>query len=75
MTDSNYWQRVAAEIRAEMAKQRKSTADLALVLGVHKETARGRRRGDSPFTLPELEKVALWLDVPIGALAGSEAVA
>ena len=75
MSESNYWQQVAGQVRAEMARQRKTTAELATTLGVHKETARFRLNGERPFGLIELAKVAAWLQVDIDALAGSEAVA
>lgn len=76
MPDSTYWQRVASEVRAEMARQRKSGVDLAKILGKTPATARSRMKGDSPFDAREIAAIAAWLDVPLDSLvlpAGSAA--
>lgn len=55
--------RVAAEVRAELARQGKVPADVGEVLGLSRPTVTNRLRGDSPFDLDELETLAAWLGV------------
>lgn len=52
---------VAAEIRAEMARQRKSPTDLAAVLGLTPRTARDRLENKTTFSITEFGRVAAWL--------------
>ncbi|WOF23798.1 helix-turn-helix domain-containing protein [Microbacterium betulae] len=71
-------QRVADEIRAEMARQRRSAADLAEYLGITAHTVGRRLNGAVPFNVIELASVSVWLGVPIFELiarATSKAVA
>lgn len=70
MTDSEYWQAIAAEVRANMARRQLSPADLAATIDKSLPTARDRLAGKSPFDLVELERVAAWLDVSIAELLG-----
>lgn len=70
--------RVAANVRAEMAVQRKTAVELATVLSVGHRAALRRVNGDFDFSLGEIEKVAKWLDVSIFELISArspEAVA
>lgn len=60
---------VAAEVRAEMARQGKSKGELAHVLGVTLNTAKSRYDGTQPYNLIELVQVALWLGKPFDQLA------
>lgn len=60
---------VADEVRVEMARQRKTAADLALVLGVTQHTAGKRLNGQSSFTFAELAAAAEWLGLTVSALA------
>lgn len=60
---------VAAEVRAEMARQGKSKGELAQVLGVTLNTAKSRYDGTQPYNLVELVQVALWLGVSFDRLA------
>jgi len=60
---------VAAEVRAEMARQGKSKGELAEALGVTLNTAKSRYEGAQPYNLVELVQVSLWLGVPLGRLA------
>lgn len=56
---------VAAELRAEMARQNKSVADLAVALGLKDpKSARARYTGDKSLTVTEVDVAARWLGVP-----------
>jgi len=65
--------RVAAEVRAEMARQGKSKGELAQALGVTLNTAKSRYSGSQPYNVVELVQVALWLGVGIDYLAEAAA--
>lgn len=65
--------RVAAEVRAEMARQGKSKGELAHALGVTLNTAKSRYDGALPFNLVELAQVAIWLNVPVEHLTTVDA--
>lgn len=58
-------QQVAAEVRAEMARQNKRNTELAQVLDVTPGTAGRKVAGRVEFTLTELFQVAQWLTVPL----------
>lgn len=60
-------QRAAAQIRAYMAARKRTSADLAVKLGISTQTVNRRLAGDaaSSFDLDEIEKIADWLGVPI----------
>lgn len=60
--------RVAGEVRAELARQRKTAADLSAALGVTQHTAGRRISGEVPFDVIELAQVAIWLGVPLAQL-------
>lgn len=69
-------QRVAANVRAEMARRQKLQRELAEALGISNNQASLRLAGRTPFRLDELERVAELLDLPVSALiAQSAAVA
>jgi len=51
-------QMVADEVRAEMARQRKTAAELALAIGVTQHTVGRRLNGSTPFNVFELARVA-----------------
>jgi transcriptional regulator with XRE-family HTH domain len=76
MTNHPAAQSVANEVRAEMARQRKTQLELAEALGVNAHTAGRRIRGEVPFDVVELESISSWLGVPITQLwpSGAEAV-
>ena len=59
---------VSAEIRAELARQRRSYRDLALVLEVAPSTISERMAGRYPWTLDEFEKTSKWLGVSLWEL-------
>jgi len=56
---------VAAEVRAEMARQRVSQVALAERLGWIQQRLSRRMTGEVPFAVPELSAVADELGVPI----------
>ena len=59
---------VATNVRAEMAAQGKSVAALANCLDVKYGAALARKKGSTPFSLAEVEKVAQWLGMSEHAL-------
>lgn len=76
MTPAQTADYVAAEVRAEMARQNKLQLELANVLGITEKTAGVRLRGTVPFNVIELAQVAAWLGVPVGQFyPGTDAVA
>lgn len=62
---TTYAAEVAARVRAEMARRKKSSAELGDVLEIARQTAEVRLRGEKPFDLLELARIAIWLGVPI----------
>lgn len=64
--------RVAGEVRAELARQRKSASDLAAALGITPHTAGRRLSGETPFDVVELARVATWLGVAMADLLGPD---
>ena len=56
-------ERVAAEIRAEFARRRRSGADYARHIGVTDKTVYARLTGERGYDLDELEAVCAWLGV------------
>lgn len=67
-------QRVAANVRAEMARRQKLQRDLVEVLGVSKQQVSERLSGTTPFRLDELEPVAEMLGLPVIALLAPQPV-
>lgn len=63
---------VIANIRAEMARQNKTQADLAELLGVTRQSVSRRMVGQVDFGISELTTIAEFLDVPIADLLGGE---
>jgi transcriptional regulator with XRE-family HTH domain len=58
--------KAAAQIRALMAARRRTSAELAEVLGMSQSAASRKLNGESrPFNLDQIQAVADWLDVPI----------
>ena len=56
---------VATEVRAEMARDRHTVTELALVLGLSYKPAHERYIGKLEFGINDLDKVAAWLGVPV----------
>lgn len=67
---SSYSKFIAREIRAEMARQRKTAAELACVIGRSEGTASNRLSGTYPFNVDEFMQVRKWLGVPTTDLTG-----
>jgi transcriptional regulator with XRE-family HTH domain len=59
---------VAAEIRAEMGRQRMSQEALAARIGISQQSLSRRLLGTYPFNTIELAKAAEALNVPVGRL-------
>lgn len=55
--------RIAAEVRAEMARKMKRRNELATLLGVSLPTASRLLNGQNPFTVKQLATVSNWLGV------------
>lgn len=53
--------RMAGEIRAEMARQRRKQADLADALGISKAGVSQRLNGHQDLTVDEVVRIATWL--------------
>ena len=77
MPNSNLAKRVAAQIRAEMARQTKTTADVAQETGLSQRTTHRLVKGEREITIGELEAVCRALDVQISQIlrAGNSAAA
>lgn len=56
---------VSAEIRAEMGRQLKTVADLARELGITHKRARELYAGVREYPLSDMERIAVWLAVPL----------
>ena len=59
---------VAANVRAEMARQRKRQADLGEVLGLTQGAVSKRMSGTVALDVDEVGKIASFLGVPVSAL-------
>lgn len=69
-TDINRRTRIAAEFRAEMARNRISQVQLSAATGITKNTLRSRLQGVRPFTVDEIDRVCYalnmsWLEVAL----------
>lgn len=64
----DFTERVAAEIRAEMGRQRMSQETLAGGVGISQQALSRRLLGQYPFNTTELAKAAEALKVPVGRL-------
>jgi transcriptional regulator with XRE-family HTH domain len=61
---------VAANVRAEMARQRKRQSDLGDVLGLTQGAVSKRMSGTVALDVNEVGKIAEFLGVPVSALLG-----
>lgn len=61
-------ERTAAVVRAEVARHKVRTGELARILRVSRTTMWRRLNGDYPFNIDELTLIADRLGVPINAL-------
>jgi transcriptional regulator with XRE-family HTH domain len=64
-------QATAAELRAEMARQRKTGVELAALLECSQQSASRRMNGDVDMSLDEIAKIADWLGVPFAQLVAA----
>lgn len=62
---SNERNSIAAEVRAELARQQKTQRDVAEILGLPQQSVQMRLKGATPFRAEELAKLAVGLDVPV----------
>ena len=60
---------IANEVRAELARQRKTAAELAAVLGISQHTVGKRLNGSSAFNIIELFRASSWLGLSLEELA------
>ncbi len=60
--------RFADEVRGELARQRRTAAELALAIGVTQQTIGRRLSGATPFNAIEMAHVAGFLDVGLPTL-------
>lgn len=67
-------QRIAANVRAELARQQRSGADLAKSLSWSQAAMQRRLSGRVAFDVTELDAVATQLEIPLGALIGEAVV-
>jgi transcriptional regulator with XRE-family HTH domain len=61
---------VAANVRAELARQRKPQRELQQHLGISRVTLYRRLSGESPFDVDELRRIAELLNVSVSDLLG-----
>lgn len=62
---------VAAEVRASLARNRRSGRSVALQLGWNQNYIWRRLTGDTPFSIEDLAAIAEVLDVPVATFFGS----
>lgn len=65
MTGNDRSAAIAAEVRAELARQQKSQRDVAAILGLPQQSIQMRLAGKTPFRAEELAILAEGLGVPI----------
>lgn len=65
--------RVAATVRAELARKQLLQRDLAEVLGISTAQVSERLAGRTPFRLDELDLIAELLDLPVAVLVAPPA--
>jgi transcriptional regulator with XRE-family HTH domain len=58
-------ERVAATVRAELARRRKTQAGLARALGLQRTSIHRRMTGEQAFRVDELHVVADYLGIPV----------
>ena len=63
-------QQVAANVRAELGRHRRTQTAVGQHLGLSQTAVSRRLTGAIPFDVNELHLLATWLDVPVGTLLG-----
>lgn len=71
---NEFSRRVAAEVRAELARQRVSQETLCTRIGMSQSTLSRRITGDYPFDTNELAAIAAVLGVPVSKFIPAGAV-
>jgi transcriptional regulator with XRE-family HTH domain len=66
---------VAANLRAEIARQRKRQTDLAAALGISAPALSRRLKGETPISVDELQVLADRLDRPMSFFLGEKPAA
>ena len=61
-------QRIAGELRAELARKKRTAGEAAAAVGITPHTMGRRLNGDSPFNVIELSLLCRWLDVDFATL-------
>lgn len=67
--------RVAANVRGELARQRRTQTDLSQALGRSQPYVSRRLSGRVAFGVDEVESIAGWLGVPVSTLIGADVAA
>lgn len=65
-------ERTASVVRAEVARRRVRSGDLAQLLNISRTTVWRRLNGEYPFTVDELTAIAGLLGMPVGDLLPGE---
>lgn len=68
MNETDYAEGIAAEVRAEMARQKKTGKDLSSTLGLTQSTTSRRLTGEVPFDMAEIFTVSDWLGIAVTEL-------
>lgn len=68
-------ERIAAEIRAELAERRMTQREVAALIGMSQPVLQLRLVGKRPFRAEELAKLAEVLDVPVARFYGEASAA
>lgn len=71
MTATDKAQRVADNIRAEVARRRLSQVKLAEQVGIRQQALSRRLTGSTPFRIDELARIAEVLDIPLAELVAA----
>lgn len=74
-TTTEIRQHIAAEVRAELARQRRTQREVATCLGMVQPVMQLRLSGQRSFKAEELVQLAELLGVPVGQFASAPAVA
>jgi len=65
-------QSIAAVARAELARRNKNRGEAAQALGISRTLMWSRLRGETSFKVEELEKLAEFLEIPLGVLMAAD---
>lgn len=68
---SNLSEKISSEVRAELARQRLSQAEVATAMGRSQAYLSRRLSGETPFDVDDLDRLTEILGVPVTALLGA----